>query len=183
MDKKIEIEFRGLLAKSKHDYLKKFLDSHAKDLGQDDKDVYFFILPDKLVKVVNNVSKKDAALVMKLSKIGKGADFEEIEIPIPLKSVNDAVKFLTSLNITDNIMHSYQKRHNYIYKGVEIALKYSDIWKYHIELEIVVDDKSKKQKAENKIKKIADELGVKLMTDQELVEFTKKVEESYNYEK
>ena len=179
MKKQIEIEFRALLFKDRHDNLKDFLDANSKDLGEDDKDVYFFILPDKLLKVVNNISKGDAKLVVKLNKIGKGDDFEEIEVSIRIEDVNNAVEFFTLLDLTDNIMHFYQKRHNYLYKGVEIALKHSDIWGYHAELEIIVDDKSKKLEAESKIRKIADELNIKLMSNKELTEFTQKAEKDY----
>jgi len=146
MKKQIEIEFRALLTKDKYDNLKDFLNTNSKNLGEDNKDVYFFILPDKLVKIVNNISKKS--------------------------------EILTLLNFTDNIMHFYQKRHNYLYKGVEIALKYSDIWGYHAELEIVIDDKSKKSKAESKIKKIANELNIKLMSNKKLIKFTKRAEQN-----
>lgn len=179
MKKQIEIEFRALLTRDKYDDLKDFLNTNSKDLGKDDKDVYFFILPDKLVKIVNNISKKSAKLAIKLNKIGQGADFEEIEIPINIKDIDNALKLLTSLNFTDNIMHSYQKRHNYLYKDVEVALKYSDIWGYHTELEIVIDDKSKKSWAESKIRKIANELNIKLMSDKELTKFTQRAEQDY----
>lgn len=183
--RKIEIEYRALLTKKKYEKLQQFLNTNAKKLGQDDKDVYFFILPDKLLKIANNISKKTAEIVIKLNKIGRGTDFEEIEIPISQKNINDAVKIFDLLNITDNIMHSFQKRCNYLYKDVEVALKYSDIWKYHIELEIVINKKSKRQSviAENKIKNIANELNIKLMSDKEPAEFTKKAEENYRKSK
>jgi len=183
--KKIEIEYRALLTKKEYKRLKYFLNANAKDLGKDNKDVYFFILPNKLLKVVYNISKETGEIVMKLNKIGKGADFEEIEIPISPKYIKETVKVFSLLNITDNIMHSYQKRHNYLFKNVEIGLKYSDIWKYHIELEIIINKKDKKKiiEAKNKIKNIANELNIKLMTDKELAEFTKKAEENYKKSK
>lgn len=46
--KQIEIEMRAMFDKNKYEELKSFLDSNAVDLGQDDKDVYFYIFPDKL---------------------------------------------------------------------------------------------------------------------------------------
>lgn len=180
---KIEIEFRSILKKGQYQRMQEFLSKKATGLGEDDKDVYFFIMPDKLLKIVNNISRNNAALVIKLNKIGRGSDFEEIELPITQKDVKKAVKFFTALGITDNIMHSFQKRHNYLYKGVEIALKYSNIWGYHLEFEIVVDNKNKKMEAEIKIKNLANELGVKLMNDVELSKFTKKAEEKYKKQK
>lgn len=179
---KLEIEFRALLSKTQYKRVQKFLSTNAKDLGEDDKDVYFFIMPDKLLKVVNNISKNNAALVIKLNKIGKGSDFEEIKMPIIQEDIEKAIKVFTALRITDNIMHSFQKRHNFLYKGVELALKYSDVWGHHIEFEIVVDNKNQKNTAEEKIKRLANELGIKLMNDSELSEFTKRAEEKYRKE-
>ena len=179
----IEIEFRSMFDRKKYDDLKKFLDKNTQDLGEDDKDVYFFIMADKLLKVVDNVSQKNAKLVLKLSKIGKGSDFEEIEIPINQTEVKKAVKMFKALSLTDNIMHSFQKRHNYLYKGVELALKNSDIWKHHLELEIMINNQKKKAAAEKQIREVATELGVQLMTDQELAEFTKKAEKKYQEKK
>ncbi|NUQ57611.1 MAG: hypothetical protein HUT38_03975 [Candidatus Paceibacter sp.] len=177
--KKIEVEFRSMFNKKEYGRIKEFLENNAVDLGEDDKDVHFFIMSDKLLKVVDNVSKNNAKVVLKLNKIGKGSDFEELEIPIERKHAADFTKVLSSLGFTDNIMRSFQKRKNYLYKEVEIALKYSDVWGYHLELEIVIADIKDKESAEKRIKEVAKELNIRLMTDQELVEFTKKAEEEH----
>lgn len=177
-NKNIEIEHRARFDERKYSELKKFLDASAQDLGQDDKDVYFFLFPDKLVKTVNNVSKKTAKIVLKLNKIGKGSDFEEIEIPIHQEDFDKATKLFIALE-TGEHMHSHQKRHNYLYKDVELALKWSEAWGYHLEFEIVVNDVAKKENAEKKIFALAEELGIKIMTDQELLEFTQVAEAEY----
>jgi len=178
-DKQIEIELRSVFGEKKHDELKEFLDKNAEDLGEDDKDVYFFLLPDKITKVTHNVSKKTAKIVIKLNRIGRGtSDFEEIEIPINPFDFDKAVKLFSALPF-DQIQNSYQKRHNYLLEGVEIALKWTDSWGYHIELEIVVNDKAKREEAENKIRKVAEKLGVQIMSEEELKDFTKKIDENY----
>ncbi|MEK7212209.1 MAG: CYTH domain-containing protein [Patescibacteria group bacterium] len=178
-NKTIEVEFRSRFDIGKYEALRSFLDKNAKDLGSDDKNVHFFILPDELLKVVDNVSHGTAKIVMKLNKIGRGSDFEEIEVVIAREDVDETVQLFKSLNITDKVMHSFQKRRNYLYKGVELALKWSEIWGHHLELEMVVDDKSKQKEVESKLRAIADELGVEIMTDDELAEFTRRVEENY----
>lgn len=43
--------------------------------------------------MVNNISKKNAEIVLKLNKIGRGNDFEELEIPIDPKMVEGWVTF------------------------------------------------------------------------------------------
>ncbi len=178
-NKKIEIELRSIFSRKEHDQIKKYLDKNARDLGEDDKDVYFFLLPDRITKAVNNVSRKSAKIVIKLNRIGRGtSDFEEIEIPIDPSDFDRAVELFSALKF-DQIQNSYQKRHNYLLDGVEIALKWTDSWGYHMELEIVVDDKLKKDAAEIKIRKVADKLGVRIMTENELKEFAKKIDENY----
>lgn len=177
--KQIEIELRSVFGKKRYDQLKNYLDKNADYLCRDEKDVYFFLLPDKIAKVVNNISKKTAKIVVKLNRIGRGtSDFEEIEIPISPAYFEKAVKLFSSLPF-DQIQNSYQKRHNYMYEGVELALKWTRQWGYHLELEIVVDDKSKKDEAEAKIREIAKKLGVRILTEEELVKLTKKIDENY----
>ena len=177
--KQIEIELRSLLDKRKYAALKKFLDTNAKSLGKDDKDVYFFLLPDRIVKAVKNVSQKTAKIVIKLNRLGKGrSDFEEIEIPISPLDFDKAVKLFSSLRF-DQIQNSYQKRQNYLYEGVEIALKHSDSWGYHMEFEVIIDDLSKKNEAERKIYQVANKLGVKIMTEEEITEFAQKIDAQY----
>ena len=178
-DKQIEIELRSVFDRKKHNELKEFLDKNAEDLGEDDKDVFFFLLPDKITKATHNVSKKTAKIVIKLNRIGRGtSDFEEIEIPINPSDFDKAVKLFSALPF-DQIQNSYQKRHNYLLDGVEIALKWTESWGYHMELEIVVDDVAKREEAENKIRKVAEKLGVQIMSEEELKDFTKKIDENY----
>ena len=42
-----EIEFRSVFDKAEYERLKKFLDDNAENLGVDDKDVHFFIFPER----------------------------------------------------------------------------------------------------------------------------------------
>ena len=176
---KFEIEYRSIFDEKKYLKIQEFLNKNAEDLGEDDQDVHFFLLPDRIVKVSNKISKNTAKIVIKLNRLGRGtSDFEEIEIPINPSDFEKAIKLFSSLQF-DQIQRTYQKRHNYIYKDVEIALKHTDSWGYHMELEVLVDNKSKKEKAEKKIKKIAQELGVKIMSEQELTDFAKKIDEQY----
>ncbi len=174
----IEVELRSMFGQDKHDELERLFDDKAEDLGTDDKDVYFFILPDKLVKVVNNVSKGTAKMVLKLTKIGEGSGFEEIEIPIDPQYIDKAVMLFGGLGFSER-QQSFQKRHNYMYKGVEMALKYSDAWGHHLELEKIVGSKDEVATAEAQLHAVAEELGVHIMTDDELKEFTARKDKEY----
>lgn len=52
----IEIELRSLLSEDGFVQLNKFLKQNGKYSGEDNKDTHFFLLPDKLLKVPNNIS-------------------------------------------------------------------------------------------------------------------------------
>lgn len=180
--KQIEVEMRAIFNKEKYDQLKSFLDINAKDLGEDDKDTFVYLLPDKIIKAVNNVSHKTAKIVLKLNQITKASAIEEIEIPINPSDFQNAAKLFSSLPF-DQSMNFYQKRHNYIFNGVEIALKYSEDWGYHMELEVLVTDWIKQGVAEEKIHKIAKQLGVKIMTEQDTAEFVDNFNKIHHYGK
>jgi predicted adenylyl cyclase CyaB len=183
---KIEVELRSIFKKAKFDQLKKYLDEKAEYLGPDDKDVCFFILPDKFVKVVNNVSTKTAKIVVKLSSIAKGQnDFEEIEIAINPSDFEKATKLFEAIPF-EQIEWSFQKRHNYRLGDVELALKWTQSWGYHLELEKMVENKSEVDMAIEKLNKVAKELGVKIMTEKDLKAFAEKIDNNYKkgkYEK
>jgi len=177
-----EIELRSMFDKVKYDQLLDFLSKNAEDLGEDDKDVFFFLFPDKLLKVVNNTSQNSAKIVLKLNRIGQASDFDETEVPIQPSDYEKAVEMFKHLGFNE-IQNTFQKRHNFIYKGVELALKYSNTWGYHLELEIVVHEESEKDNAEKKIREVAKELEAHILSNEGLAEFTKKVDEDYKKEK
>lgn len=177
--KQIEVEVRAIFNEEKYKQLKIFLDKNAKDLGQDDKDVYFYLLPNKVVKVVHNISKNSAKIVMKLNRIGKaGNEAEEIEISINPKDLSKGIKLFSELQF-DEIQNASQKRRNYLYKDIELALKYSSSWGYHLELEIMIDDVSKQKSAEEKLMKLGEELGVHILTTSEQKELVSKIDQNY----
>jgi len=176
--KNIEIEYRAKFSKKKYNTLLRFLHRHAKDLGDDDKRVWFFVMPDKLLKITHNITFKSGKITLKLTKIGKGSHFEEIEFPIEEGAVADAIKLFNKLG------HRYLfepkiLRHNYVYKGVELAIKYSKTWGYHMELEVLINSLRKKAVAKKRIYQVAKELGVKIMSEKELWDFTQDVEKTY----
>lgn len=174
----IEVELRSRFSKEKYDQLLNFLNKNAEDLGADDKRVWFFVMPDKLLKVTHNISKKSGKVTLKLTKIGFGSSFEEIEFPISESDVEKAVKVFTEIG------HSYLveptiERHDFRYKEVEIAVKYSRTWGYHAELEILLESNEREKEAERKIRDVAKELEIEIMTEKELQDFTQKIEATY----
>ena len=171
-----EIEFRAKFDEKKHAELKAFLDKNAESLGEDDKDCYYYILEDKLLKLVNNTSKKNAKVSLKLNRIGQGAAFPEMEFYFSPDEFEAARHLFDALALPAKIMHGLQKRTNYKYQDCEIALKYSEAWGYHLEIEQVVDSQEKQPLAEAAIRAVAETLGVHLLSEEELKEFTKQAE-------
>lgn len=73
-------------------------------------------------------------------------------------------------------MHqAFNFRHNFRLDGVEIAVKWSEAWGYHAEFELLLDDGASdaaRDEAQAKITDVAASLGVTLMSEQELADFT-----------
>ena len=180
--KQIEVEFRALVSEEQYTNLISTLNKQAKDLGEDDKVVHFFLFPDKLLKVTNNLSQGSAKITLKLNRIGNGSMFEEFEVPIAQSDVDKMSRIFQTFDF-EYLLEPIVKRHNYLYKGVELAIKYSESWQYHVELEIVIDNETEHEQAEQTIKEIADELCLKLMTEDELATFTENIEENYRASK
>jgi adenylate cyclase class IV len=176
--KNIEVEFRARFSKNKYSDLARFLGKNAKNLGADDKRIWFFVMPDKLLKVTHNITLQSGKITLKLTKIGKGSHFEEIEFPIAKAAILPAVNLFVKLGYS-YLFEPTILRHNYLYKGVELALKYSKTWGYHLELEILIGSLKEKAKAEKKIISVAKMLGVETMSEKELWGFTQKIEKHY----
>lgn len=176
--KKIEIEYRARFSKKKYQSVSRFLIRNAKDLGEDNKRVWFFVMPDKLLKVAHDISNRKGKITLKLTKIGKGSHFEEIEFPIREKDVESAVNLFEKMGQA-YLVEPKILRHNFLYKGVELALKHSKTWGYHMELEVLVSSLKNKKIADKKIERVAKELDVRIMTEKELLDFTQHIERTY----
>src|SRR3989344_7257945 len=108
-----EIEFRSKFDQAKFGELKSFLDAHAENLGEDNKDCYSYIFEDKLLKLVNNPSKGTAKVSLKTSRIGGGAAFPETEFHFPPEEFEKARRIFDRLNLPAKVMHGPQQRVNY----------------------------------------------------------------------
>jgi adenylate cyclase class IV len=171
----VEIEMRARFDRDEHDQLVAHLTQAAEDLGQDDKHIYFYVLPDQLLKVTDNKAAGTAKITLKESRIGQGSAFPETEFPIAQGDVQAAVRIFNALGFESAMHEAFNFRRNFRLQGVEIAVKWSEAWGYHAEFEVLLgDDASDEEKAEavDHIHFVATDLGVRLMTEQELVEFT-----------
>jgi len=179
IEKNIEVELRALIDEKQFIELNCFLAKNGKYLGEDHKDSHFFILPDKLLKVTDNISKNNAKISLKLQKIGLGSDFEEIDVNFSREDADKIIKIFKLLGF-NNYMYSYQNRHNYLYKNVEFAIKYTESWGFHCEMEIMVKSKKEVPRALKEMGVVAKELGLKIMSDDELKKFITKIHGGWN---
>ncbi|MFF0227604.1 hypothetical protein [Streptomyces sp. NPDC004629] len=175
----VEIEMRARFDEEAHGRLVARLEQEGIDLGCDDKHIYFYVLPDKLLKVTDNTAAGSAKITLKHSKIGQGAAFPETEFAIAREDVSAAVRVFNALGFESQMHQAFNQRHNYRFRGVEIAVKWSEAWGYHAEFEVLLDDNASdaaRQEAIDRIFSVAKELGVTLMTEQELADFTAEFE-------
>jgi adenylate cyclase class IV len=170
-----EIEHRAVLTEESYKALAEKLAREATLLGTDDKEVSYYIFPDKLLKVVQNTSKGTAKLSLKLTALGAGSSFQEFEVPFPEDSFEMMKSICENISTPDQIISGTQKRTNYEYKDVEIALKWSEDWGYHAEFEIMISDLSEKEGADVRIHEAAKTLSVPLMTEEEVAAFSAEV--------
>ncbi|MEU6973521.1 hypothetical protein AB0A71_38540 [Kitasatospora aureofaciens] len=170
----VEIEMRARFDKETHSRLMDRLRKDGEDLGDDAKHIYFYVLPEQLLKVTDNTAAGTAKITLKGSKIGHGAAFPETEFAIAREDVPAAVKVFNALGFEPAMHEAFNFRHNFRFQGVEIALKWSEAWGYHAEFEVLLDDSASdadRDKASAQIVDVAFELGVTLMSEQELADF------------
>ncbi len=181
MNKKtIEIEYRALLSEEEYLSLRSFLNDNSELLGNDNKDTYFYIWNDKVIKVVQNAGTLATKMVLKPGRIGEQSHFEETEIKLDPEMFEISKKFCEQL-LPEKIMRSFQFRTNYIYRNVEIALKYTQVWGFHIELEIMVETVEEKESAEKVIRSVADDLKLEILDNAQLVKITNEMESGIMY--
>ncbi len=170
MKQRIEVEHRARFSRQKFLAYQKFLRRHARSLGRDDKEVFFYVAPNFLYKVVKNISAGTAKIVFKNNRIERSSSFDEIEIAITQRDIEAANTLLSSMSKT-KLYYEKIRRENFLWRGVEIALKYSPTWGYHAEFEVLVASKKMTHEANIKIQSVAKALGIRLMTTNDIAKF------------
>jgi adenylate cyclase class IV len=167
----IEVEERAMFSREEHDRLMAFLLAHATDLGRDNRRIHWFPLDGGHLKVSDAVDQGKAKIAYKGGAIGGDSTFRELEISISRDQIDQYVALFQALGLGGLYHESPNDRHNFEYLGVEIALKYSEAWGHHAELEILLDDGATADQitaAKAKIRQVADKLQVHIMTPEEL---------------
>lgn len=165
----IEVEVRGIITKEEFEKAKSFLDQNSESREEDNRESYFFIVPNLNLKVAKAISKNKAKLALKTGEESSIAN-QEFELALKPEEVETAISILTNLGF-DKYKKSDQIRTNYIYKGCEIALKWSKDWSYHFEMEFVTEDESKVEELKATLNQLATEINLKPMSEEEIDSF------------
>ena len=175
MSKTYEYEERAFLTEESFSKIKASLDALAISSELDNKNSYFFVLPDVNVSIA--ASAKKTVVKYKGGQIGLGNGFEEYEFTIQPESLSEALKLFTALLGLEPQL-SEQFRINYtLPDSIEVALKYTQTWGFHLEAEKVYtvrnedEHAAEKQRAKDAIAKFADELDISYITDEEMKQF------------
>jgi|GEM_PF-784045 len=171
-----EYEERAFLSEEQFLKIKEKLDEICVQKEIDNKHSFFFVLPDVNISIAS--SHKETKVKYKGGQLGKGNGFEEIEYNIERDSLPEAIKLFTKL-LGLPPQESFQFRINYsLDDDIEIALKYTEMWGFHLEAERVYVASSEAEKAlkqaesKDKLDHLASTLGFSYITDQEMVVFT-----------
>jgi len=169
-----EYEERAFLTEEAFCRVKKELNKVADSREVDNKTSYFFVLPGKNLSLA--LSNKKAVIKYKSGEVGVGNGFEEYEIPVLKENFSELVEFFKHLLAT-NPQFSEQFRINYKLSGnIEVALKYTETWGFHLEIEKVYFKNNKIEAAKEEINKLASSLKINLLTEEEIIDFRRGID-------
>ena len=140
----------------------------AEDIGDDDTETAFYLTDGWQAKVQRRLAPGgEAKIAWKSGGNDGSAERQEIELPIAADHIDIARRLMTVLAPQAEVFETVQKRHDYRLDGVGVALKFSEDWQYHVELDMVVDSEAQAAEAGQRIEAMADRLGIKLLTPEE----------------
>lgn len=169
-----EYEERSFLTEEDFFRIKKELEKITGSREVDNKVSYFFVLPGKNLSLAK--SSKKSVIKYKGGEVGVNNGFEEYEISIPEENFMELVDlFKNLLGTTPQV--SEQFRINYkLSGGVEVALKYTETWSFHLEVEKVVFKEEDLNAAKDEINKLARILKINFLTEKEIMDFRQRID-------
>lgn len=164
-----EYEERAFLTEADFYRVKEILENESVSYAPDNKTSHFFVLPGRNLSITQ--SNEKCVIKYKQGEIGISNGFVEHEIPINSESCEQVIHLFTDL-LQVSPQKSEQFRINYILKnGVEVALKYTEVWGFHLEIEKTYSEPSDLPKAKKEILETAKLLQIQLITDPEMKAF------------
>lgn len=174
----IEVEVRGLLTELDYNNLINFLDINGSNKSVDNRKTVFFILEGKTLKVSNQISKGKAKIALKVGDIVKDTSQKEFELNIQPEQYELAIDLLKNLGF-NKLQYTEQKRINYNFKDVEIAVKWSEDWGFHFEIDKVISENENDAETKTYLESISTELGLNLMSEEEFGRKCEEIDKKY----
>jgi len=169
----IEVEKRALISKEQYDALPSVLAGlGATDLGENNTSSIFYIIDGQQLKVQVMSSKKTAKIAWKSGGWDGSSSRKEVELPFDYKDADSAEVLVDQLLPNAKKIPTTQLRHDYKLGELSIAVKFSENWQYHVEIDKVVESKEETSLAADEIQALADKLDIKLLTKAEEQAFT-----------
>ncbi len=164
----IEVEKIALLENETYhgQLLDRLASLKAKDLGENNTESIFYLGGNYHLKVSKLTSKNKAKIALKQSQYGDEFS-HEFEVHFAAEDAASAEKIMDVLLADKPKVPTTQKRHDFLLDTVEIAVKYSDDWGYHVELEKLVESEADIALALNEIKSIAEKLFISVLSKEE----------------
>ncbi|MFA4954044.1 MAG: hypothetical protein WC641_01905 [Patescibacteria group bacterium] len=182
MKHSIEVELRGLLTPEEYDALIKRLEREGVAFEADDKDTFFFNVPQGIFKVCDEISKDQGKLSLKIGSEETGA-LKEMEIVIKREQVPSFMEFFAALGYTE-YHHVPQKRKNFFLKDSTLSLKFTPDFQYHFELEgELLDDEALVEEEKKHLKSICDQYGIVPLEPEEIAAKVKEIRKQIGFDK
>lgn len=176
--KNVEVEIRGVLSREDYDTLLDKLGRISETRQEDDRETIFFMIPGKTLKVTKKLGKGVAKIALKVGDFVEGKHQIEHEVEIKGDDYEEMISIFKELGFND-IQLTSQKRTNFSYKGCEVALKWSEDWGYHFEIDKTISEGEDKAEARKEALGLVEELGVKVFSDDEFREFCRRIDEKH----
>ena len=173
----IEIEKLAIIDEGKYQGLGEvILGVGGEDLGENNTESVFFISDVARIKVQKNSSKGSAKIAWKSgAAVGGVSKRQEIEVGILAEGFSDAVDLVEAMVGDCKKIWSDQKRHDYVVDGVNVSVKHSEDFGYHVEFDKNITDESESEAVLAEIESVAKKLGVAVMSDEEEKAFIENV--------
>ncbi|MHA7820260.1 MAG: CYTH domain-containing protein [Erythrobacter sp.] len=174
----LEVEVRGFLDSEGYANTK----SRLQDLGltgtPDNRITTFFMVDGATLKVTNMVDLTSCKIAYKSGDIARSEFQNEIEIGIDPADFDSVVQMFQSLGFTD-IQETKQQRINYEIDSCSLALKWSEDWGYHFEVDKVVSSQSDVASARAKIEQVCKKIGLNPLSDDDFAAFCVEIAEKH----
>ena len=171
--KNIEVEIRGPLTRNEFETLNVFLSKNAVfkkrkervlidySLGMEDR------TKDIRIRETNGIPE----IIIKLGSWGNSESREEISLSTEKNKFDTLVKIFGELGFTNGVL-CVRNSLVYDFKGIEFALVEIPNHSYHFEAEIIAEPENASD-AHTKIKKVCEELDLKLFSREEFFTYVK----------